>query len=69
VVTVVVAATNLEVSVVDDGTGDPSRFNPGRGITGMRERAALHEGTVTIQGTENGGVEVRATLSWEGPGE
>jgi signal transduction histidine kinase len=69
VVTVVVAATSLEVSVVDDGTGDPSGFNPGRGITGMRERAALHEGTVTIQGTENGGVEVRATLSWEGPGE
>jgi signal transduction histidine kinase len=67
-VTVEVADTSLEVSVVDDGTGDPSGFHPGRGIVGMKERAALHDGTVTIDEADAGGVEVRATLSWEGPG-
>jgi len=67
VVEVDVDDTSLEVSVVDDGSGDPSAIRPGRGIAGMRERAALHDGTVTIQGADGGGIEVRASLSWEDP--
>lgn len=67
VVEVDVDGMSLDVSVVDDGSGDSSAIRPGRGITGMRERAALHDGTVTIQGAERGGIEVRARLSWEEP--
>jgi signal transduction histidine kinase len=69
VVTVDVDDIRLDISAVDDGTGDASSIHPGRGIVGMKERAALHDGTVTIEGADGGGVAVRATLNWEGEGE
>jgi signal transduction histidine kinase len=58
----------LELSVTDDGVEDPESFEPGRGITGMRERASVHGGTVSIDRSEGGGTELRANLNW-GPSE
>lgn len=55
----------LEVVVADDGTGEPQAIRSGRGITGMRERASVHGGTVTIDQSHLGGIEVRASLAWE----
>lgn len=66
VVTVESVRGTLDLSVADDGQGDPPTFEPGRGITGMRERAGVHGGTLTIDRAEIGGIEVRVTLNWEG---
>jgi signal transduction histidine kinase len=55
----------LELRVSDDGNGDPVTIEPGRGMTGMRERAGLHGGTLTIDRSEEGGLEVKADLKWE----
>jgi signal transduction histidine kinase len=50
----------LELIVTDDGT--PGAFVPGRGIAGMRERAALLGGTLEAGPEPNGGFRVRARL-------
>lgn len=65
VVEVNVDEGNLDLSVADDGGGHPSDVEPGRGITGMKERAAVHGGSATIDRAELGGIEVRAHLEWE----
>jgi signal transduction histidine kinase len=65
VVTLAVDERRLDLSVADDGIGDPSIIQPGRGITGMRERAAVHEGSVELKRADGGGIEVEATLTWE----
>jgi signal transduction histidine kinase len=65
VVALAVADGSLDLSVADDGSGDPSAIDPGRGIAGMSERAAVHDGSVTIDRADLGGIEVRAHLSWE----
>ncbi|OZV77909.1 hypothetical protein CA850_21185 [Micromonospora echinospora] len=60
---VTVAATDdgLSLAVVDDGT--PRRSDrPGHGLLGMRERATLHGGTLTVGPEPDGGFAVRATL-------
>jgi signal transduction histidine kinase len=56
----------LTLAVSDDGNGDPVAIEAGRGITGMRERAGLHDGTLTIDRSQEGGLEVRADLKWDG---
>jgi signal transduction histidine kinase len=55
---------HLELKVSDDGDGDPMSIEPGRGITGMQERAAVHDGRLELDRSEEGGLEVRARLNW-----
>jgi signal transduction histidine kinase len=57
----------VTVQVADDGTAEPAAGGPaagtGHGIDGMRERAALHGGTVIAGPAARGGWLVRTTLS------
>lgn len=53
----------VSVAVSDDGAGPPpGGFGPGRGLRGMRERAAALGGTVEIEQAPEGGTVVRLTL-------
>ena len=58
----------LELLVIDDGraaprdVGEPLVGSSGHGITGMRERAALHGGSVEAGAVSDGGFVVRATI-------
>ncbi|HEX3980174.1 MAG TPA: sensor histidine kinase [Acidimicrobiales bacterium] len=52
----------VEMKVSDNGTGSPSIGPGGHGITGMRERAALHGGLLEAGPVEGGGWRVTATL-------
>jgi signal transduction histidine kinase len=63
-VNVGIADRRLDLRVADDGVGDPSALQPGRGIRGMNERAAMHGGSVSIA-RDGGGLVVTATLAWE----
>ncbi|CCH30980.1 sensor histidine kinase [Actinosynnema sp. NPDC047251] len=58
--TTAVAADQVVVSVVDEGTGPVGPA--GNGLLGMRERAAPHGGTVAAGPRPGGGFAVRATL-------
>jgi signal transduction histidine kinase len=60
-----IAARHLDLRVADDGDGDPSRLQPGRGIIGMTERAAVHGGRVGLDRDGDGGLVVTARLAWE----
>ncbi|GAA3165504.1 hypothetical protein GCM10010531_17530 [Blastococcus jejuensis] len=51
----------LELRVTDDGRGGVPRSGGGHGLVGMRERAALYDGTVEAGPTATG-FEVRAVL-------
>ncbi|MGH3203316.1 MAG: sensor histidine kinase [Streptosporangiaceae bacterium] len=57
-------AAAVEVIVEDDGPGRSanSAAQPGHGLVGMRERAALFGGTFTAGNRDGGGFEVRAHL-------
>ncbi len=58
------ASSEIEVEIVDDGRGsapDPSRPG-GLGLVGMRERAALHGGSVRAEPRGGGGFAVVARL-------
>lgn len=55
----------LDIRVADDGPADPAEIQPGRGITGMKERVALHSGSLHIDRNDHKGVVVRADLAWE----
>jgi signal transduction histidine kinase len=76
-VTICYDAPEVELRVTDDGTAVPGPGSPehgsaghgfpghgpaGHGIDGMRERAALHDGTVTAGPAPDGGWLVAATL-------
>ena len=54
----------LEIDVVDDGRGAPGRAGAeqGFGLIGMRERAALHGGSLEAGPTAHGGYRVHALL-------
>jgi signal transduction histidine kinase len=54
----------LEVEVVDDGRGNGTRRSTsgGLGVIGMRERAALHGGQITVGPATGGGFAVRVKL-------
>jgi signal transduction histidine kinase len=58
----IVANTDLEVEVTDDGHGWDGRLIPGVGIQSMRERAADLGGTLTIARVPGGGTSVLARL-------
>ncbi|MEV0697062.1 sensor histidine kinase [Saccharopolyspora sp. NPDC050389] len=59
------AAGVLTVSVVDDGKPPERPGPPGQGLLGMRERVALHGGTIGIGPEPGGGFAVRARLPFE----
>jgi signal transduction histidine kinase len=60
------AGDALEVQVEDDGVGPaPAAGAPGRGLHGMRERAALTGGVLEAGPGERGGFRVRARLPLE----
>jgi signal transduction histidine kinase len=63
-VSVAVVDGALAVTVVDDGAGSSPRpaGPPGHGLLGMRERVALHGGTLSAGPVDEGGFAVRATL-------
>ena len=50
----------IELRVRDDGRGGPA--GDGHGITGMRERVDLQDGTLTAGPRDDGGFEVRAVI-------
>lgn len=53
---------SLEIAVRDDGPGPPPDLQPGHGLLGMRERAALHGGELRFGADPDGGFLVQATL-------
>jgi signal transduction histidine kinase len=55
----------LDIRVADDGTDAPAEIRPGRGIAGMRERAAVHNGSVRFERDEGNRLVVVADLAWE----
>jgi signal transduction histidine kinase len=67
-VQVEVTGRRVHVQVADDGGGDPSALQPGRGILGMNERAAMHGGRVVIDRDSQGRFVVTAELGWEPTG-
>jgi signal transduction histidine kinase len=61
-VTIRYDAPCVHVRVADDGTAMAAGGHQGHGIDGMRERAALHDGTVAAGPAPDGGWLVSATL-------
>jgi signal transduction histidine kinase len=59
------APDGLEIEVEDSGSGAQDRGRDGHGLTGMRERAALHGGTLEAGPVGGGGWVVRARLPRE----
>ncbi|MGH3814684.1 MAG: sensor histidine kinase [Pseudonocardiaceae bacterium] len=58
----------LHLAVVDDGTPGRPVGEPGHGLIGMRERAALHHGTLVAGWQPNGGFAVHARLPYRARG-
>jgi signal transduction histidine kinase len=58
----------LELEIADNGHGPPvsDATRVGRGLIGMRERAALHGGDVRTGAGPSGGYLVRASLPFSG---
>jgi signal transduction histidine kinase len=52
----------VEIDVADDGRGPRGAPNGGRGIVGMRERAALVGGSLEVGAAPDGGFRVHASL-------
>jgi signal transduction histidine kinase len=52
----------VELTVRDDGRGIAAGDGRGHGVAGMRERVALHSGTLHVGPRAGGGYEVRARL-------
>jgi two-component system, NarL family, sensor histidine kinase UhpB len=60
-------ANAVTLRVTDDGTGMPAQLPTGTaGIAGMRERALLVGGRLTIESQPGQGTEVRLTIPLEG---
>jgi signal transduction histidine kinase len=60
-ITITYDQPEVRIRVADDGTPGPPHA-PGHGIDGMRERAALHRGSLRAGPDESGGWLVEATL-------
>jgi signal transduction histidine kinase len=61
----------LELEIIDQGPpheGAAIDAPAGRGITGMRERAAMYGGTLDAGPSPEGGYRVRARIPLEPPG-
>ena len=58
-------ARELEIDVADDGRGAASSAAGGMGLIGMRERVAVHDGTIEAGPRADGGFRVRARLPVE----
>jgi signal transduction histidine kinase len=58
-------SSELHLSVIDDGKPGRSVGTPGHGLIGMRERAALHHGTLVAGWQPNGGFAVHARLPYQ----
>ncbi|WP_434438950.1 sensor histidine kinase [Lentzea sp. E54] len=52
----------LDVVVINTAGGPSMGGGSGQGLVGMRERVAVHGGTLTVKATENGGFMVRARI-------
>ncbi|MGH3782006.1 MAG: sensor histidine kinase, partial [Pseudonocardiaceae bacterium] len=55
----------LHLAVIDDGTPCRAVGEPGHGLIGMRERAALHHGTLVAGWQPHGGFAVHARLPYD----
>jgi signal transduction histidine kinase len=55
----------LHLAVINDGAPSRPAGKPGHGLIGMRERAALHHGTLMAGEQPNGGFAVRARLPYQ----
>ncbi len=55
----------LHLAVIDDGAPCRPAGEPGHGLIGMRERAALHHGTLVAGQLANGGFAVHARLPYQ----
>jgi signal transduction histidine kinase len=60
------APDELVVDVADDGRGPRNGTRPGHGLLGMRERVALHGGSIEASGRQSGGFRVHARLPLDG---
>lgn len=67
VITVRYTPVAVEVDVADDGRGARGALDGGRGIVGMRERAALLGGTLEVGAGPHGGLRVHAALPLGAP--
>ena len=70
-VTVLVACSDDAVNITADDDAPPSlaahqESDPGRGILGIRERAALYDGSVEAGRREDGGWRMHVRLPWTG---
>lgn len=61
-VTVARGGDHLDITVADDGNGVAGEVTPGNGLIGMRERAAMHDGTLFAGAGDQGGFVVRMRL-------
>lgn len=57
----------LHLAVIDDGAARQPNGEPGHGLIGMRERAALHRGTLVADRQPGGGFAVHARLPYSTP--
>ncbi|MEV6595280.1 sensor histidine kinase [Actinoplanes sp. NPDC051346] len=55
-------AQDLELDIADDGLGETPGAASGLGLIGMRERVAVHDGTLETGARTGGGFRVRARL-------
>jgi signal transduction histidine kinase len=55
-------ARDLEIDVADNGRGTAAASAGGMGLIGMRERVAVHDGTIEAGPRAEGGYRVRARL-------
>jgi signal transduction histidine kinase len=62
---IAVDAQELRLQLTDNGATPLASVTPGDGIAGMRERARLLGGTLSVQPRPSGGLEVTATLPLE----
>ncbi len=56
----------LDIEVVDDGDGSATPVQFGHGLVGIRERVALHDGSLVVDPTANG-FRIQAVLPAGGP--
>lgn len=61
-ISVTASTAEVKVRVCDDGRGRTGPIRDGHGLTGMRERAQLLGGTVTVDDGRNGGLAIDVRL-------